>query len=289
MRIASLALAAALMAFSATAQTKVDSGPISPARLSADVKALASSELAGRAPGGPGEAGTLAYIERQFKAAGLKPAGDNGGWTQAVPLIRFQVDPAATRFALTSGGKTRDLAETKDVMIWSQRPVSRVRVENAPLVFVGYGVTAPERKWDDFKGVDLKGKIAVVLINDPDFEALPGEPVAGKFGGKAATYYGRWIYKFEEAAHKGALGVLIVHETAGAAYGFDTFDEKAAERLRELSSSLEGLAQKIDDGLAARGRSIEQTLARNLDHPTLEPLRRWFETHMPGALGTPDA
>ena len=222
MRIASLALAAALMAFSATAQTKVDSGPISPARLSADVKALASSELAGRAPGGPGEAGTLAYIERQFKAAGLKPAGDNGGWTQAVPLIRFQVDPAATRFALTSGGKTRDLAETKDVMIWSQRPVSRVRVENAPLVFVGYGVTAPERKWDDFKGVDLKGKIAVVLINDPDFEALPGEPVAGKFGGKAATYYGRWIYKFEEAAHKGALGVLIVHETAGAAYGWST-------------------------------------------------------------------
>ncbi|HEX5265012.1 MAG TPA: M28 family metallopeptidase, partial [Phenylobacterium sp.] len=143
-------------------------------------------------------------------------------WTQAVPLIRFRVDPASTRFALTAGGQTRDLAETKDVMVWTQRPVSRVQVEKAPLVFVGYGVTAPERHWDDFKGVDLKGKIAVVLINDPDFEAKPGEPVAGKFGGLAATYYGRWIYKFEEAARRGAIGCIIVHETAGAAYPWST-------------------------------------------------------------------
>ncbi|HZZ33152.1 MAG TPA: M28 family metallopeptidase [Phenylobacterium sp.] len=224
MRIVSLVAALTALALPAAAQTqpKVDSGPISPARLSADVKVLADSKFAGRAPGGPGEAGTLAYIEAQFKAAGLTPAGDNGGWTQAVPLIRFQVDPAATHFSLASGGRTRDLAETKDVMVWTQRPVSRVQVEHAPLVFVGYGVSAPERKWDDFKGVDLKGKIAVVLINDPDFEAAPTDPVAGKFGGKAATYYGRWIYKFEEAARRGALGCLIVHETAGAAYPWST-------------------------------------------------------------------
>jgi Zn-dependent M28 family amino/carboxypeptidase len=221
MRIASLALAATLAAFPALAQP-VPSGPISPARLSADVKVLADAKLAGRAPGGPGEAGTLDYIVSQFKAAGLKPAGDKGGWTQAVPLIRFTVDPAKTKFQLTSGGATRDLAETWDLMIWSQRPVARVQVEKAPLVFVGYGVTAPERGWDDFKGVDLKGKIAVILINDPDFEALPADPVAGKFGGKAATYYGRWIYKFEEAARRGALGAIIVHETAGAAYGWST-------------------------------------------------------------------
>lgn len=224
MRIPSLALAAALtLAGPASAQpAKFDSGPISPARLSADVKALADGKLAGRAPGGPGEAGTLAYIVSQFKAAGLKPAGDKGGWTQAVPLIRFQVDPAAVRVSLTSGGATRDLADTKDLMVWTQRPVARVQLENAPLVFVGYGVTAPERKWDDFKGIDLKGKIAVVLINDPDFEALASDPVAGKFGGKAATYYGRWIYKFEEAARRGALGCLIIHETAAAAYGWST-------------------------------------------------------------------
>jgi Zn-dependent M28 family amino/carboxypeptidase len=224
MRIFSLAITAAaltLAALPALAQ-KIDSGPISPARLSADVKVLAAPKLAGRAPGGPGEAGTLAYIVAQFKAAGLKPAGDKGGWTQVVPLIRFTVDPAKTRFQLTSGGATRDVAETKDVMVWSQRPVPRVQVDKAPMVFVGYGVTAPERGWDDFKGHDLKGKIAVFLINDPDFEALSSDPVAGKFGGKAATYYGRWIYKFEEAARRGALGALIVHETAGAAYGWST-------------------------------------------------------------------
>jgi Zn-dependent M28 family amino/carboxypeptidase len=227
MRTSSLVLAATLAALAvpAAAQTSgpaVDSGPISPQRLSADVKVLADSKLGGRAPGGPGEAGTIAYLTGQFKAMGLKPAGDKGGWTQAVPLIRFQVDPASAKFQLTAGGRTRDLAETKDVMIWSQRPVPRVEVAKAPLVFVGYGVTAPERGWDDFKGVDLKGKIAVILINDPDFEALPTDPVAGKFGGKAATYYGRWIYKFEEAARRGALGAIIVHETAGAAYPWST-------------------------------------------------------------------
>src|SRR5258706_7056336 len=209
------ALAAPLTAPPAAAQPP--SGPISPERLSAHVKVLADSKLAGRAPGGPGEPGTLDYLIGQFKALGLKPAGDKGGWTQEVPLIRFQVQPDA-KFQLTAGGASRDLAETHEIMAWTQRPVASVKIANAPLVFVGYGVTAPERGWDDFKDVDLKGKIAVILINDPDFEALSGEPVAGQFGGKAATYYGRWIYKFEEAARRGALGALIVHETAGAAY-----------------------------------------------------------------------
>ena len=227
MRIASLALAVALAvamlaATPSASQIPGASGPISPRRLSAHVKVLADSALAGRAPGGPGEPGTLAYIVGQFKALGLKPAGDKGGWTQAVPLIRFRVAPDA-RIALAAGGQPPgDLIEARDAMIWTQRPVARVVIDKAPLVFVGYGVTAPERGWDDFKGVDLAGKIAVILINDPDFEAAPGEPVAGRFGGKAATYYGRWIYKFEEAARRGALGALIVHETAGAAYPWST-------------------------------------------------------------------
>ena len=97
-----------------------------------------------------------------------------------------------------------------------------VNLTNVPLVFVGYGVAAPERNWDDFKGHDVKGKLLVVLVNDPDFEAAPGEPVAGKFGGKAMTYYGRWTYKYEEAARRGAAGVLVVHETAPASYGWNT-------------------------------------------------------------------
>jgi Zn-dependent M28 family amino/carboxypeptidase len=219
MRFPILSLAAALVALPAAAQPAAN--PISPERLSADVKVLADSKLAGRAPGGPGEAGTIAYLTGQFKAMGLKPAGDKGGWTQAVPLLRFQVQPNP-KLSLTSAGKVQRLTATKEIMAWTQRPVSAVDIKAAPLVFIGYGVTAPERKWDDFKGVDLKGKIAVILINDPDFEAEAGEPVAGKFGGKAATYYGRWIYKFEEAARHGALGAIIVHETAGAAYPWST-------------------------------------------------------------------
>jgi Zn-dependent M28 family amino/carboxypeptidase len=106
-------------------------------------------------------------------------------------------------------------------MINTQRPQKRVKIDKAPLVFVGYGVSAPERG-DGFKKVDVRGKIAVFLINDPDFEAKEGETVRGKFGGQAATYYARWTYKFEEAARRGALGALIIHETPGAGYGYRT-------------------------------------------------------------------
>ena len=226
MRIARLALAAALIASPVTAFAQAPpvntaSGPISAERLSADVKVLADKGLAGRAPGGPGEAGTIAYITGQLKAAGMKPFGEHGGYTQAVPLVRFEVAPDQ-KFSLTAGGETKPLVATQDIVAWTQRPVAKVKIANAPLVFVGYGVTAPERQWDDFKGVDLKGKIAVILINDPDFDAQPGEAVAGKFGGKAATYYGRWIYKYEEAARHGALGAIIVHQTAAAAYPWST-------------------------------------------------------------------
>jgi Zn-dependent M28 family amino/carboxypeptidase len=213
-----LALTLALAAFPAAAR---DAGPISAQRLSDITRELASEPYAGRAPGGPGEQKTVDFIVGQFKALGLKPAGDNGGWTQAVPLYRYQTQPGGT-YTLTAAGQSTSLHEQTDLRIETQRPVDRVVIDKAPIVFVGYGVTAPERGWDDFKGVDLKGKIALVLINDPDFEAQPGEPVAGKFGGRAATFYGRWVYKYEEAARRGALGMLIIHETAGAAYGWNT-------------------------------------------------------------------
>ena len=110
----------------------------------------------------------------------------------------------------------------ENVEALSLRPVDRVVIEAAPLVFVGYGVSAPERGWDDYKGVDLRGKVAVFLINDPDFEAGPDDAVSGRFGGNAATYYARWTYKYEEAARRGAIGALIVHETPGAGYGWST-------------------------------------------------------------------
>jgi Zn-dependent M28 family amino/carboxypeptidase len=223
--------------------------PIDVQRLSDITRTLSSDAFEGRAPGSPGEAKTVAYLIERFKALGLEPGGEAGGWTQTVPVVRFQVKAAT--FALTTGGQTAPLVQAKDVMIRTRRPQATVSVDAAPLVFVGYGVTAPERGWDDFKGVDLKGKIAVFLINDPDFEAQPGEPVAGKFGGQAATYYARWTYKYEEAARRGAAGAIIVHETAGAAYGWSTvtasngevFDIARADPAKD-SAPIEGWMQR---------------------------------------------
>lgn len=206
---------AALVAPPAGAQS------ISAQRMSDITRELASEPYAGRAPGGPGEQKTVDFIVNQFKALGLSPAGDNGGWTQAVPLWRYQTQPGGA-YTLSVKGQTQALHEQTDLRIETQRPIDRVAIRAAPVVFVGYGVDAPERGWDDFKGMDVRGKLLLVLINDPDFEAAPGEPVAGKFGGRAATFYGRWVYKYEEAVRRGAAGMLIVHETAGAAYGWST-------------------------------------------------------------------
>jgi Zn-dependent M28 family amino/carboxypeptidase len=201
--------------------TAVPAVQIEPSHLSHDVKVLASNEFEGRAPNSAGEAKTVAYIIGQFEAAGLKPGGDlvNGkrGWTQDVPLGRFEIK-GPVELSVTAGGRSQALRQGEDVAVRAAMTgAKRVDFKDAPLVFVGYGVTAPERKWDDFKGQDLKGKLAVVLINDPDFETGRGE-----FGGKAMTYYGRWTYKYEEMAKRGALGTIIVHESAPASYGWAT-------------------------------------------------------------------
>jgi Zn-dependent M28 family amino/carboxypeptidase len=194
---------------------------IEPSHLSQDVKVLASDEFEGRGPNTAGETKTVAYLINQFEAAGLKPGGDlvdgKRGWTQDVPLGRFEIK-GPVEISVKSGAKEETLTQGEQIAVRaSMTGAKNVEFKDAPLVFVGYGVTAPERKWDDFKGQDLKGKLAVVLINDPDFETGKGE-----FGGKAMTYYGRWTYKFEELARRGALGTLIVHETAPASYGWAT-------------------------------------------------------------------
>jgi Zn-dependent M28 family amino/carboxypeptidase len=191
------------------------------ARISADVKELASDAYEGRSPATAGEAKTIAFLSKQFADAGLQPGGDlkDGKrlWTQAVPLLKGDI-VGTPSLALSSKGKPQSLTQGQEIAVRAaMNGASEVDIQNAPLVFLGYGVNAPERNWNDFKDVDLKGKIAVVLINDPDFET--GE---GDFDGKGMTYYGRWTYKYEEAARQGALGVLIVHETAPASYGWAT-------------------------------------------------------------------
>ncbi len=190
----------------------------SAARVSADDRVLASDDFQGRGPATPGEAKAVAFITSRMQAAGLQPGGTAGpdgqrGWTQEVPLLRSAI---AGNPQVTIGGQP--VTQGQEIAI--RAPLNgqkQVGIRDAPLVFVGYGVRAPERRWDDFKGMDLHGKIAVVLINDPDFETGQGD-----FGGKAMTYYGRWTYKYEEAARAGAAGVLIVHEFAPASYGWAT-------------------------------------------------------------------
>ncbi len=194
--------------------------PINPAQMSATVKTLASDAFQGRAPGTPGEAKTVAYLVDRFRALGLRPGGENGGWLQQVPLLHNIAD-TPTRLEVRIGSSTLPLLAGRDLNPETLRSLSRVSIVDAPMVFVGYGVAAPERNWDDFKGVDLHGKVAIFLVNDPDFEAGPDEPVAGKFGGRAMTYYGRWTYKFEEAARRGAIAAFVVHETAPAGYGWN--------------------------------------------------------------------
>jgi Zn-dependent M28 family amino/carboxypeptidase len=229
---APLILAAALAGCASTAQREsaeaYSAGPIDTNRLSLMTKTLASDEFEGRGPGTAGEAKTIAYLSEQFRQLGLEPAGDNGTYVQRVPLIRTQLSKPGS-VSVEQGGKRTPLVFPRDIYLSTVREVSEATIRNAPMVFVGYGVTAPERQWDDFKGVDLKGKVAVFLVNDPDFEAAAGDPVAGRFGGQAMTYYGRWSYKFEEAARRGAIGAVVVHETAGAGYAWNTVEAPGGE------------------------------------------------------------
>jgi len=219
---------AVLAALLGTAAAAAAAPQVDMKRMAEISRTLASDAFQGRAPGTPGEDRTIPYLIAQFKAAGLEPAGENGGWTQEVPMIRTQLG-TPERVLVTQGGTTTPLRYPDDIYMSTVRATDAVKIVNAPMVFVGYGVSAPERGWDDFKGVDLRGKVAVMLVNDPDFEATTGEPVEGKFGGKTMTFYGRWVYKYEEAARRGAIAALVVHDTEGAGYPWTVVKSPAGE------------------------------------------------------------
>jgi len=220
-RLLACAISLALVSAAVAAADGAYVPKIDPKRLSDEVKTLSSDAFEGRGPATPAETKTVDYVVAQMKAAGLSPGGDlkdgKRAWTQAVPLLRAEIK-GAPKLAFNVGGKAQALTQGNEVSIRAPLDGAKaVSIANAPVVFCGYGVTAPERKWDDFKGIDLHGKIALVLINDPDFETGVGD-----FGGKAMTYYGRWTYKYEEAARRGAAGLLVIHETAPASYGWAT-------------------------------------------------------------------
>jgi len=193
-------------------------------------KTLSSDEFEGRAPGSRGEELTVAYIIDQFKKAGVKPGNPDGTFVQKVPMVGIVTDQKAV-LSFRKGSREQKLAWRDDFVAWTKRVVDRVSVNKADVVFVGYGVQAPEFDWDDFKGVDLKGKTMVVLVGDPP---VPDPSDATKlddrvFGGRAMTYYGRWSYKYEMGQKLGAAAVLIVHETGPAGYPFTVVQGRTAE------------------------------------------------------------
>lgn len=242
---------------------------IDPQRLSQDVKVLASDEFEGRGPATAGETKTVDYVVAQMKAAGLQPGGDlkdgKREWTQAVPLARSEIK-GTPQLSVKVKGKAQPLTQGEQIAVRAaQDGSSAIDVANAPLVFAGYGVNAPERDWDDFKGVDLKGKIAVVLINDPDFEG--GE---GDFGGKAMTYYGRWTYKYEEAARQGALGLLIVHETEPASYGWATVKNSNTNTMFDVVRDKPASVHPRMEGWIQRDFAVDLFKQAGLDFDALK-------------------
>ncbi len=187
-------------------------------RLLPHIRVLASDEFEGRAPGSPGEEKTVRYLVEQFHAMGLQPGNPNGTWFQDVPLVGITAEDAVATYR--AGDRVRELAFPGECTFWSKRVVPEVAVNDSEAVFVGYGVVAPEYGWDDFKDMDVRGKTIVMLVGDPP---VPDPRDAAKlddqvFKGRAMTYYGRWTYKYEIAAAKGAAAAIIVHEQGPAGY-----------------------------------------------------------------------
>ncbi|WP_287941654.1 M28 family metallopeptidase [Sphingopyxis sp.] len=196
---------------------------------------LSSDAYEGRAPGTKGEEKTIAYLTSQFAAAGLKP-GNNGQWTQEVPLVEITAKNA-TPLRFTGGKAPVTLQYAKDYVAFSYRVQPKTEIKDSDVVFVGYGINAPEKGWNDYAGLDVKGKTVVILVNDPDWQT---PETKGEFNGRAMTYYGRWSYKYEEAARQGAAAALIVHDTEPAAYGWNVVESS--------NTGTQYLAEKKDGG-----------------------------------------
>ena len=196
------------------------------------IKTLSSDEYEGRAPGTKGEDLTVQYLEGEFKKLGLKPGNTDGTYVQKVPLVGITAKNSQP-LTVTKGSERKTFKWSDDVVAWTKHVGDGAAIEASDLVFAGYGVEAPEFNWNDFKDVDVKGKTIVVLVNDPQIPdpADPKKLDAKVFNGNAMTYYGRWTYKFEEGARKGAAGILIVHETGPAGYPFSVVQGNLREKF----------------------------------------------------------
>ena len=243
-----LTLAAAILAASAGCSTvpspaRLGQGDISEGTLKEVTRTLSHDQFEGRAPGTPGEALTLAYLVERFERAGLSP-GNGDSWFQDVPLVEITANDVGSLTVKGASGTSRYAFGTDWVGV-SYREVPRVDLVDSELVFVGYGVVAPEKGWNDYAGVDMRGKTAVILVNDPDYES---ETLEGPFNGRAMTYYGRWTYKFEEAARQGAAGAIIVHDDYPASYGWATVQSSWSGPQVYASRTDAGASQTLVNG-----------------------------------------
>ncbi|SUI64528.1 M28 family metallopeptidase [Shewanella morhuae] len=245
------------------------------ARFRNDIKTLSSDEFEGRAPTTHGEKLTLDYLTKAFTDMGLKGAYQ-GSFLQPVPMVSYTADEAQQVTLAGLPFKYR-----QDLVLSSRHDNGGVNIENAPLVFVGYGVNAPEYAWNDYQDLDMKGKIAVILVNDPGF----ARPDSGKFNGKAMTYYGRWSYKFEEASRQGALGALIIHDTEPASYPWSVVENSwtGAQQDLVLSKAEQNSRIQVEGWLALdtatqlfekAGLSLPNLMARAADSPINLPLEQ---------------
>ncbi len=218
-----------------TATAPAPEPAISAASLLERTKTLSSDEFEGRGPGTAGEDKTINYLAGEFKKLGLAPGNPNGTYFQDVPMIGITSKIATT---LVAGGKTIEPVPINEYAASSHRASTSIEIKDSPVVFVGYGVVAPEYGWDDYKGVDVRGKTVVMLINDPPVPdpKNPGKLDPKVFGGDAMTYYGRWTYKFDTASAKGAAACLIVHETGPAGYPFAVLSGTWGREIFELST-----------------------------------------------------
>ncbi len=248
---------------------------INEARFRNDIKNLSSDEFEGRAPTTQGEKITLDYLSKAFADMGLKGAYQ-GSFLQPVPMVSYTAEETQ-QITLAD----LPLNFRKDIVLGSRHDNGGVKIDNAPLVFVGYGINAPEYDWNDYQDLDMKGKIAVILVNDPGF----ARPDSGKFNGKAMTYYGRWSYKFEEASRQGALGALIIHDTEPAAYPWSVVENSWTGPQQDLVLSKAEQDSRVQvEGwltLAAAtqifdkaGLQLNNLMARAADSPINLPLEQ---------------
>jgi Zn-dependent M28 family amino/carboxypeptidase len=236
----------------------------------AHIKVLASDEFEGRLPGTRGEDITVRYLTDQLKGMGIKPGNPDGSYVQRVPLVGITVEGSPV-LTFRKSGSSQVLRWRDDFVAWTKRVVDKVSVDASEVVFAGYGVQAPEFSWDDYKGVDIKGKTMIVLVGDPPVPdpASPSELDPNTFGGRAMTYYGRWTYKYEMGAKLGAAAVLIVHETRPAGYPFTVVQGKTAEQF-DLAAADRNMGRATVEGWITRDRAVDLFASAGLNFEKLK-------------------